>query len=48
MEHVQHGGEQLTGMKAIVASHAVGVCGTDLHIIDGDFPPTPVPDRARS
>ncbi len=27
----------------VVAPHAVGVCGTDLHIIDGEFAPTPYP-----
>lgn len=27
----------------IVAPSAVGVCGTDLHIIDGEFAPTPYP-----
>lgn len=29
--------------QIIVAPHAVGVCGTDLHIMDGEFPPTPYP-----
>jgi 2-desacetyl-2-hydroxyethyl bacteriochlorophyllide A dehydrogenase len=27
----------------VVAPGAVGICGTDLHIIDGDFPPAPYP-----
>lgn len=29
--------------EIVVAPGAVGVCGTDLHIIDGDFPPAPYP-----
>jgi 2-desacetyl-2-hydroxyethyl bacteriochlorophyllide A dehydrogenase len=27
----------------VVAPRAVGICGTDLHIIDGEFPPAPYP-----
>ncbi|MER6626161.1 alcohol dehydrogenase catalytic domain-containing protein, partial [Streptomyces sp. NPDC000931] len=27
----------------VVAPAAVGICGTDLHIIDGEFAPTPYP-----
>ncbi len=29
--------------EIVVAPRAVGICGTDLHIIDGDFPPAPYP-----
>ncbi|MCO6004159.1 zinc-dependent alcohol dehydrogenase family protein [Actinoallomurus purpureus] len=29
--------------QIVVAPRAVGVCGTDLHILDGEFPPTPYP-----
>ena len=29
--------------EVVVAPRAVGVCGTDLHIIDGEFPPAPYP-----
>jgi NADPH2:quinone reductase len=29
--------------EIIVAPQAVGICGTDLHIIDGHFPPAPYP-----
>lgn len=29
--------------EIIVAPRAVGICGTDLHIIDGEFPPAPYP-----
>ncbi|GAA1452006.1 zinc-dependent alcohol dehydrogenase family protein [Nocardiopsis tropica] len=29
--------------EVVVAPSAVGVCGTDLHIIDGEFAPTPYP-----
>lgn len=29
--------------EIVVAPGAVGICGTDLHIIDGDFPPAPYP-----
>lgn len=29
--------------EVVVAPRAVGICGTDLHIIDGDFPPAPYP-----
>lgn len=29
--------------EIVVAPRAVGICGTDLHIIDGEFPPAPYP-----
>jgi 2-desacetyl-2-hydroxyethyl bacteriochlorophyllide A dehydrogenase len=29
--------------EILVAPRAVGICGTDLHIIDGEFPPAPYP-----
>lgn len=29
--------------EIVVAPHQVGVCGTDLHILDGHFPPAPYP-----
>ncbi|GAB3974099.1 zinc-dependent alcohol dehydrogenase family protein [Actinoallomurus acanthiterrae] len=29
--------------EVLIAPRAVGVCGTDLHILDGEFPPTPYP-----
>lgn len=29
--------------EVVVAPRAVGICGTDLHIIDGHFPPAPYP-----
>ena len=29
--------------EIIVAPRAVGICGTDLHILDGEFPPAPYP-----
>jgi len=29
--------------EVIVQVHACGICGTDLHILDGEFPPTPYP-----
>ncbi len=29
--------------EVVVAVGACGVCGTDLHIVDGEFPPTPYP-----
>jgi 2-desacetyl-2-hydroxyethyl bacteriochlorophyllide A dehydrogenase len=29
--------------QVVVAPRAVGICGTDLHIIDGEFPPAPYP-----
>jgi len=29
--------------EVVVAPRAVGICGTDLHIIDGEFPPAPYP-----
>lgn len=29
--------------EVLVAPRAVGICGTDLHIIDGEFPPAPYP-----
>ncbi|MGH8861211.1 MAG: zinc-dependent alcohol dehydrogenase family protein [Jatrophihabitantaceae bacterium] len=29
--------------QVVVAPRAVGVCGTDLHILDGEFPPAPYP-----
>jgi 2-desacetyl-2-hydroxyethyl bacteriochlorophyllide A dehydrogenase len=29
--------------ELIVAPRAVGICGTDLHIVDGEFPPAPYP-----
>ncbi|MDX6430856.1 MAG: hypothetical protein QOE54_3222 [Streptosporangiaceae bacterium] len=29
--------------EIVLAPRAVGICGTDLHIIDGDFPPAPYP-----
>jgi NADPH2:quinone reductase len=29
--------------EIVVGPRAVGICGTDLHIIDGDFPPAPYP-----
>jgi 2-desacetyl-2-hydroxyethyl bacteriochlorophyllide A dehydrogenase len=29
--------------QIVVAPRAVGICGTDLHIIDGEFPPAPYP-----
>ncbi|GAA4622030.1 zinc-dependent alcohol dehydrogenase family protein [Actinoallomurus vinaceus] len=29
--------------QVLIAPRAVGVCGTDLHILDGEFPPTPYP-----
>jgi 2-desacetyl-2-hydroxyethyl bacteriochlorophyllide A dehydrogenase len=29
--------------EVVVAPRAVGICGTDLHIIDGEFPPSPYP-----
>jgi 2-desacetyl-2-hydroxyethyl bacteriochlorophyllide A dehydrogenase len=29
--------------EIVVAPKAVGICGTDLHIIDGEFPPAPYP-----
>ncbi|MGI8680038.1 MAG: zinc-dependent alcohol dehydrogenase family protein [Jatrophihabitans sp.] len=29
--------------EIVVAPRAVGICGTDLHIIDGHFPPAPYP-----
>ncbi|ASW53780.1 zinc-dependent alcohol dehydrogenase family protein [Plantactinospora sp. KBS50] len=29
--------------EIVVAPRAAGVCGTDLHIIDGEFPPAPFP-----
>jgi threonine dehydrogenase-like Zn-dependent dehydrogenase len=31
------------GPEVVVRVGACGVCGTDLHIADGDFPPTPYP-----
>lgn len=29
--------------EIVVAPHAVGICGTDLHIVDGHFAPAPYP-----
>jgi 2-desacetyl-2-hydroxyethyl bacteriochlorophyllide A dehydrogenase len=29
--------------EVVVQVHACGICGTDLHILDGEFPPTPYP-----
>lgn len=29
--------------EVVVAVGACGICGTDLHIVDGEFPPTPYP-----
>lgn len=29
--------------EIVVAPRAAGICGTDLHIIDGEFPPAPYP-----
>lgn len=29
--------------QVVVRVHAAGICGTDLHILDGEFPPTPYP-----
>src|SRR3954454_10568442 len=29
--------------QVLIAPQAVGVCGTDLHILDGEFPPSPYP-----
>lgn len=29
--------------QVVVAPRAVGICGTDLHILDGEFPPAPYP-----
>jgi NADPH2:quinone reductase len=29
--------------EIIIAPRAVGICGTDLHILDGEFPPAPYP-----
>lgn len=29
--------------EVVVRVHACGICGTDLHILDGEFPPTPYP-----
>ncbi len=29
--------------EVLIAPRAVGICGTDLHIIDGEFPPAPYP-----
>jgi 2-desacetyl-2-hydroxyethyl bacteriochlorophyllide A dehydrogenase len=29
--------------EVVVRVHATGICGTDLHILDGEFPPTPYP-----
>ncbi len=29
--------------EVVVAPRAVGICGTDLHILDGHFPPAPYP-----
>lgn len=32
-----------SGGEVVVAVGACGICGTDLHIVDGHFPPTPYP-----
>ncbi|GAB3703223.1 zinc-dependent alcohol dehydrogenase family protein [Nocardiopsis oceani] len=41
---VQEADDPKPGPKdVVVAPSAVGVCGTDLHIIDGEFAPTPYP-----
>ncbi|MET8873341.1 alcohol dehydrogenase catalytic domain-containing protein [Nocardia sp. NPDC004604] len=29
--------------QVVVRVDAVGICGTDVHIVDGEFPPTPYP-----
>jgi D-arabinose 1-dehydrogenase-like Zn-dependent alcohol dehydrogenase len=29
--------------EVVVRVHACGICGTDLHILDGEFPPSPYP-----
>ncbi|MCU1646853.1 MAG: alcohol dehydrogenase [Nocardia sp.] len=29
--------------EAVVRVDAVGICGTDIHIVEGEFPPTPYP-----
>jgi 2-desacetyl-2-hydroxyethyl bacteriochlorophyllide A dehydrogenase len=33
----------LGASEVLVKIHACGVCGTDVHIVDGHFPPTPFP-----
>jgi D-arabinose 1-dehydrogenase-like Zn-dependent alcohol dehydrogenase len=33
--------------ELVVQVDACGICGTDLHIADGEFPPHPVPDHSR-
>ena len=41
---VQHVDDPSPGAgEIVVAPRAVGICGTDLHIIDGEFPPAPYP-----
>ncbi|MDT5011807.1 MAG: hypothetical protein QOH57_3424 [Mycobacterium sp.] len=32
-----------TAAEVVIRVRATGICGTDLHIVDGEFPPTPYP-----
>ena len=32
----------------LVRVEAVGLCGTDIHVLDGEFAPDPLPDHPRS
>lgn len=34
--------------EIVVQVGACGICGTDLHIADGEFLPTPYPDSPRA